>query len=77
MKVTIPGGKRYYYAGMGITTPGGKVDIADSKKKSKTRIYTESGWFLSDRAIGQVTGARTSGGACGLIRSNAKNLTKS
>ena len=38
---------------MGITTPGGKVDIADSKKKSKTRIYTESGWFLSDRAIGQ------------------------
>lgn len=53
MKVTIPGGKRYYYAGMGITTPGGKVDTADIQKKSKARIYTESGWFLSDRAIGQ------------------------
>jgi len=24
-----------------------------------------------------LTGTRTSGGACGLIRSNAKNLTKS
>jgi len=53
LKVSIPTGKRYYYAGLGITTPGGKVDIPDSKKKSKTRIYTESGWFLSDRAIGQ------------------------
>ena len=51
--MSIPTGKRYYYAGLGITTPGGKVDIPDSKKKSKTRIYTESGWFLSDRAIGQ------------------------
>ena len=52
MKVTIPGGKRYYYAGKGITTPGGKVDTADIQKKSKARIYTESGWFLSDRTIG-------------------------
>ena len=25
----------------------------------------------------ELTGTRTSGGACGLIRSNAKNLTKS
>ena len=25
----------------------------------------------------ELTGARTSGGACGLIRSNAKNLTRS
>lgn len=52
MKVSIPGGKRYYYAGKGITTPGGKVDTADIQKKSKARIYTESGWFLSDRSIG-------------------------
>ena len=52
MKVSIPGGKRYYYAGKGITTPGGKVDTADIQKKSKARIYTESGWFLSDRTIG-------------------------
>lgn len=52
MKVSIPGGKRYYYAGKGVTTPGGKVDTANIQKKSKARIYTESGWFLSDRSIG-------------------------
>ena len=52
LKVSIPTGKRYYYTGKGITTPGGKVDTADIQKKSKTRIYTESGWFLSDRSIG-------------------------
>ena len=37
-------------------------------------------WTVNDaeaRKPKELTGTRTSGGACGLIRSNAKNLTKS
>ncbi|MBP2620308.1 type II secretion system protein [Streptococcus panodentis] len=50
LQVEIPNAKRYYYVGQ--STPGGKVGLKDDQQSSKTRIYTESGWFLSDRSIG-------------------------
>lgn len=50
LQVQIPNSKRYYY--VGETTPSGVVGLKDSQQNSKARVYTESGWFLSDRSIG-------------------------
>ncbi|KXT85005.1 hypothetical protein STRDD11_00607 [Streptococcus sp. DD11] len=53
LQVQIPNASRYYYVGQ--TTPSGSVGLKDSQQNSKARIYTESGWFLSDRSIGSGT----------------------
>ena len=50
LDVKVPDSKRFYY--IGETTKPGSVGLADSQQGSKARIYTESGWFLSDRSIG-------------------------
>ena len=53
LAVSIPNSKRFYY--VGNTTPGGVVGLTDNQQNSKARIYTESGWFLSDRSIGTAS----------------------
>ena len=48
------------------------TDAEARKRGEQTGLDT-----LVVHAVNELTGARTSGGACGLIRSNAKNLTRS
>ena len=48
------------------------TDVEARKRGEQTGLDT-----LVVHAVNDLTGTRTSGGACGLIRSNAKNLTKS
>lgn len=48
LTVTVDKGKRYYY--VGETVPNGTVLIKNSYKSS-VKMYTEPGWFLSNREV--------------------------
>ena len=52
------------------------TDVEARKRGEQTGLDTLVVHAVNDDSK-ELTGTRTSGGACGLIRSNAKNLTRS
>ena len=51
--------------------------LIDTLMELQKKESTDLPLLKKQLASKELTGTRTSGGACGLIRSNAKNLTKS
>ncbi|EGD37587.1 hypothetical protein HMPREF9383_0081 [Streptococcus sanguinis SK150] len=69
LAVSIQNSKGFYY--VGETTPAGTAGLKDNKQDSRTRIYTESGWFLSDRSIGSGATGIVPVGTIGTLGDNS------
>ena len=68
LAVEIKGNKRYYYAGERV--PDASAGLKDNKQETKARIYTESGWFISDRSIGSGAPGIVPVGTIGTVGDN-------